>query len=276
MATSARPGEQQPPFIEASVKFLVDTGEKPVTIATEGKTERTGSYAEHTVAVHDGRPGADGFDLEREGFVLRRHDTRVSNFHDPEEVRTVYCPELEHLVKEVSGASKVHVFDLTLRADDAATRAEKDVREPVRLAHNDHTEFSGPDRLRFELPAAEAEALVQGRFAIINVWRSIRGPVETAPLALCDARTIAPGDLVAAERRTSERTGEIYHLAFNAAQRWFYFPKMQEDEALLIKCYDSLKDGRARYTAHAAFDDPTSPPNAAPRNSIEARTFAFF
>jgi hypothetical protein len=51
---------------------------------------------------------------------------------------------------------------------------------------------------------------------------------------------------------------------------------MQKNEALLLKCYDSMEDGRARFSAHSAFDDPTSPPNAAPRESIEARTLVFF
>jgi hypothetical protein len=51
---------------------------------------------------------------------------------------------------------------------------------------------------------------------------------------------------------------------------------MRRDEALVFKVYDSAKDGRARFTAHTSFDDPTTPPGAPPRQSIEARALAFF
>jgi len=82
--------------------------------------------------------------------------------------------------------------------------------------------------------------------------------------------------LIGTERRYPDRVGEIYHLSYNAEHRWFYFPDMQTDEAIVFKCYDSMKDGRARWSAHAAFDDPNSPPNAPARESIEMRTLAFF
>jgi hypothetical protein len=126
------------------------------------------------------------------------------------------------------------------------------------------------------LPAGEAEALLRGRFSVINVWRPIRGPVLDSPLALCDATSMAPEDFVATDLKYPNRTGEIYSVTFNPRHRWFYFPRMAVDEVVLIKCYDSAGDGRARFTAHGAFDDPTTPPDAAPRESIEARTLAFF
>lgn len=276
----ASPGEHDhaSDTVAASLDFFVDTGEKPVTYAPEpgaGPTQRTGSFRQHAVGIRDGRPLVDRLALDREGFLLTRHDTLVSDFYDAEEVRAVYHPELENLVKEVTGARKVVVFDTTLRTDDPARREEKNVREPVQLAHNDYTERSGPQRVRDLLPH-EAEALLERRFAIINVWRSIRGEVESMPLAVCDARSIAASDLIAAERRTRDRVGEVQHLVFNPDQRWFYFPHMQKNEALVIKCYDSATDGRARFAAHAAFDHPTTSPDARPRESIEARSFAFF
>ena len=114
------------------------------------------------------------------------------------------------------------------------------------------------------------------RFAIINVWRPLREPVLSAPLALCDARSVAPGDLIASERRSKDRIGEIQQVVFNPEHRWYYFAGMGRDEVLLIKTYDSAEDGRARFTIHTAFDDPTAPADAPPRLSIESRTFAFF
>jgi hypothetical protein len=149
------------------------------------------------------------------------------------------------------------------------------VREPVKRAHNDYTVKSGPQRVR-DLLNGEAEELLKHRFAVINVWRPIKGPVETSPLAVCDARSIAFADWVAQDLIYQDRVGETYAITYNPAHRWFYFPRMRTDEVLLIKCYDSKEDGRARFAAHTAFDDPTTPPGAAPRESIEIRTLAFF
>jgi len=149
------------------------------------------------------------------------------------------------------------------------------VREAVKYAHNDYTLKSGPQRVRDLLPD-EAPELLEHRFAVINVWRPIRGPVEEMPLAVCDARTIAAADLVETDLRYADRTGEVHSLVFNPAHRWFFFPRMEAEEVLLLKCYDSSDDGRARFTAHSAFEDPTTGPDAPARESIEVRTLAFF
>ena len=167
------------------------------------------------------------------------------------------------------------IFDHTLRSGDEAEREEKLIREPVLSAHNDYTEWSGPNRLREHL-ADEAEALLARRFAIIQVWRAINQPIEANPLALADAQSIGMEDLIVAERRYPHRVGQTYRLRYSPNHRWFYFPQMRRDEALVFKVYDSAKDGRARFTPHTSFDDPTSPPDARPRQSIEVRAFAFF
>jgi hypothetical protein len=122
----------------------------------------------------------------------------------------------------------------------------------------------------------EAEDLLTRRFAIVNVWRPIRGPLYDAPLAVCDAGSLAAGDLVPQDLIYRDRKGEIYGLTFNPAHRWYYAPAMQVDEALLLKCFDSAKDGRARFMPHTSFADPNAPANALPRESIELRTLVFF
>jgi len=149
------------------------------------------------------------------------------------------------------------------------------VREPVLSAHNDYTEWSGPQRVR-EVMGGEAERLLGRRFAIIQVWRAIRRPVQANPLAILDARSLAPEDLLVAERRYPHRVGQTYRLKYNPGHRWFYFPEMRRDEALVFKVYDSETDGRARFTPHTSFVDPATPPGSPPRQSIEARTMAFF
>jgi hypothetical protein len=194
---------------------------------------------------------------------------------DTGQLEAVYYPEIEQLVREISGASRVVVFDHTLRTGDVAERERRRIREPVLWAHNDYTEWSGPQRVREILPD-EAEELLRHRFAIIQVWRAINRPIQSNPLALVDARSVLPADLIPAERRYPNRVGETYQLAHSPGHQWFYFPLMRRDEALVFKVYDSQTDGRARFTPHTSFQDPTSPIGAAPRQSIEVRTFAFF
>src|SRR5215475_668445 len=147
--------------------------------------------------------------------------------------------------------------------------------ESVLSAHNDYTEWSGPKRVREILPD-EAEALLAHRFAIIQVWRAINQPIQANPLAIADGKSIDMEDLIVAERRYPHRVGQTYRLKYSPKHRWFYFPEMRRDEALVFKVYDSEKDGRARFTPHTSFQDPTSPPNAPPRQSIEVRALAFF
>jgi hypothetical protein len=130
--------------------------------------------------------------------------------------------------------------------------------------------------VRDHLPPEEAEQRLQHRFAEINVWRPIRGPVESWPLAVCDGLSIKPKDFVPADFVYRDKVGEVYRFTYNPEHRWFYFPRLQRNEAILLKCYDSKEDGRARFSAHTAFDDPTSGPNAAPRESIEVRALAFW
>ena len=267
-----------PKTIEATVNYLLDTGVTPsVYTGGPGSTViRTASTNDpQRVTMHNGRLEADHFELDRDGFRFIRHDTKVADFYDEDEVRRVYYPEMEALVKAETGAKRVVVFDHTLRTADEDDRQARKLREVVQRVHNDYTEWSGQQRVRDLLPD-EAETLLTRRFAIVQVWRPIRHPVESFPLAICDARSIAPDDFVVNERRYPNRIGQTYAITYNPAHRWYWLPRMRREEALVFKVYDSLKDGRARWSAHTAFDDPTSPPNARPRESIEIRTLAFF
>ena len=264
--------------VTAELTYAVDTGEKPVN-ETFGpgniRRRNSGAKEQRSVFIRDGRPLAGEFALDRNGFAFVAHPTAVADFFDADELKRVYYPEIERLVRSVSGATRVVVFDHTLRSGDEAEREARLVREPVLSVHNDYTEWSGPQRLREVLPD-EAGALLAHRFAIIQVWRAINRPIRANPLAIADSRSLAPADLIAAERRYPHRVGETYQVRHNPAHRWFYFPEMRRDEALVFKVYDSARDGRARFTAHTSFVDPTTPPDAPPRQSIEARTFAFF
>jgi len=262
--------------MQADITYTRDTGEKLVneTFGPNNIRRRTsGTEERHRVEIANGRE-ARGLALDANGFVLVEHRTAVRDFFDTEELKRVYYPEVEALIRRVAGASRVLVFDHTLRSGSEGEREAKLVREPVLSAHNDYTEWSGPQRVR-DLTGAEAEELLERRFAIIQVWRAIADPIQSNPLAMADARSVAPEDLLVAERRYPGRVGQTYRLKYSPRHRWFYFPEMRRDEALVFKVYDSAKDGRARFTPHTSFDDPATPPGAPPRQSIEARALAF-
>jgi hypothetical protein len=261
--------------MQAGIPYTVDTGEKLVneTFGPNNIHRKTSGAQElHPMEVRDGRLGK--FSLDENGFTFVEHRSAVRDFFS-EDLKRVYYPEVAALIQKISGATRVHVFDHTLRSGDEAEREAKLVREPVLSAHNDYTEWSGPNRVRELLPD-EAETLLKRRFAIIQVWRAINQPIQSNPLAIADAKSVAPDDLLIAERRYPHRVGQTYRLKYNPAHRWFYFPEMRRDEALVFKVFDSEKDGRARFTPHTSFDDPSTPPGAPPRQSIEARALAFF
>jgi hypothetical protein len=233
--------------MEAHISYTAGTGE-PLVNETFGpnniRRRSLGTEEKRKILIANARES--DCSLERNGFELVEQRTAVRDFFDPAELESVYYPEIERLV-----------------------------REPVLSAHNDYTEWSGPQRVR-EVMGGEAEALLARRFAIIQVWRAINQPIRANPLAIADARSIAPEDLLVAERRYPHRVGQTYRLKYSPRHRWFYFPEMRRDEALVFKVYDSERDGRARFTPHTSFEDPATPPGAAPRQSIEARALAFF
>jgi len=268
-----------PQSITASLNYLIDTGEKPVNappgVGPEELRLKVGKYDAQQTALTNGRLMEEPFDLDVHGFAFVKHPTKMKDFYDEAELKSVYYAEIEQLIKDQTGASRVLIFDHTLRNGDDDLRAELGTREPVKSVHNDYTEWSGPQRVRDLLPD-EADDLLSRRMAVVQVWRAINQPIQTNPLAICDARSVAPADLIAAERHHKDRIGEIYQLTHNPEHEWYYFPEMARDEAIVFKVYESARDGRARFTAHTSFDDPSTPDDAPPRESLEIRTIAFF
>lgn len=266
---------------QAIVKYIIDQGEdRLIYVPSEAGRDDSrwaGMYEDREVEVLDGRAAGPDLTLDTAGFELIPHATSVTDFYDDDQIARVWEPEIVDLLERHTGARRVHVFDHTRRADSRAMREEKVVREPAGVIHNDYTAFSAAKRVRDLFPADEAEDLISRRFAIVNIWRSSNGkPVETAPMALCDARSTAAADIVTVERHARDRIGEVQQVVYNPEHRWYWYPRMQADEALLLKTFDSAEDGRARYAVHTAFTDPTTPADAAPRESIESRAFVFF
>ena len=265
-------------MIESTLNYLAVLTEKPYFYLYDpppGTPWRNTKGDRRRVAIRDARELAPPPSLDEEGFSLASHETAVEDLYDAYAVRELYYREVAELVRKLTGAIRVVAFDHNVRSGSETQRRENGAQPPVRFPHNDYTVRSGPQRVRDLFPGDEAEGLLRNRFAVVNVWKPIRGRVEESPLAVCDARSIHQQDFVETDLRYRDRVGEVYSLRFNPAHRWFYYSHMRADEVMLLKCFDS-DPRRARFTAHTAFDDPTSLPDPPPRESIEVRTLAFF
>ncbi len=273
---------QNLPHVEADLTYLLPMAEKLVNYTYEPPTgipRTNGTYQQYKLPIYNARSITENISLDKEGFAFTPHPTKVRDFYDEEELLRVYYPEAERLLQEVTGAAQVVIFDHTLRNATQSKPGENSIKEPVKRVHNDFTAKSGYTRARLELAARgidNIDRLLQQRFAIINVWRAIATPIQESPLAVCDAQSIAATDLVASDLVYRDRVGETYAVTYNPPHQWYYFPQMHPEEALLIKCFDSAEDGRARFAAHTAFEDPSSPADAPPRQSIELRTLVFY
>jgi hypothetical protein len=266
--------------IEAVLNYTRNTGVRPVNYTFEpppGVPRNSGEIDARSVTIRDARK-INGLTLDLNGFEMISHRSTLSDwqsFQDPERVKAIDYPEVVTALKTHTGADKVVIFDHTLR-DSSVEAGRAKLREAVRRVHDDQTLDSAPRRVARHLEPAEAAWRLQRRFAILNFWRPVGYRVQKTPLAICDARTIEPADLIPSDLVYADWTGETYSIAFNPRHRWYWYPRQTPSEATLLKIYDSATDGRARLTAHTAFDDPTSAPDAPPRLSIEVRSIVFW
>ena len=265
-----------PDTIEAELIYLAKPEKLVTYVARPGDVDQRegGENVIRRVRLHNGRPLADKFEFEREGFRFVPHHSRVADFLSDDEVRRTYYKECQELIKQVSGAKRVVVFDHTLRTASSDERETKKIRDIVSRVHNDYTEWSGPQRVR-DMMGDEAETLLRGRFAIIQVWRPINHPVESHPLAICDAQTVKP-------RRSSSTSAAIP----TGSARPMRSPTTRSSAGTgsricaptklwCSRSTSSLKDGRARWTAHTAFKDPTARRTPAPAKASKSARWRF-
>ncbi len=248
------------------------------------------------VRITDARGLAARPSIEEGGFALWQAPSGVRDFYDEDAVTRVYYGEAAEIARAATGAKRAYVFDHLVRKREAGPAAMSFGRRVSAgrpsangRVHNDYTEASGPKRRALVLAEESGdrdedkhkhkdEAASGGvrRYAIVNIWRPIAGPVLDAPLALCDARSVAVGDLVTSDVHYATRTGEIYLVQHSPRHRWFYYPGMDRHEALVFKQYDSQSSGVPRFVPHAAFEHPHTPSNAPLRESIEVRCLVVY
>lgn len=228
----------------------------------------------HAMALADGRAAPPR--LDREGFCLVPHASGIANFEDRDEVAGHHPAEIVELLLGLTGADEVLVTSPgILRFSERTGRAGTlNNSMPARFAHIDTTAETARQFAARSLPPGRTAR----RHAHFNVWRAFSGPPQDVPLACCDARSVAPEDLLVADAIFDEPDGrewgfESWLVAHAPAHRWVWFPAMTRDEAIVFRTSDSA-GGMA--VPHVAFDNPLAPPDAPPRASIEMRAVAFW
>jgi len=277
-----------PTDVEVPINYLLETSETPVFHQSDTAADlqnAEGSRKAHPMKIQNARLIPNKFSLDVHGFTLENQHSLVTDFHDDFQLKSMYEPELKKLLTKLIDCKEIIIFDHTHRSSAAENREMHNSRPPVAAPHSDYTDTSAHERLR-DVIGDVAKEKHKKRFAIINVWRSINGTIEEWPLAVCDSRTVNDRLMIATLRHAPHREepsfeysrqSETNHACYDSNHKWFYFSKMTQNEILIFKNYDTLKDGKtARYTLHTAFKDPTSPVNPSPRETIESRVIIFF
>jgi len=244
-----------------------------------GERDRNIKHEAHDMKIENVRGKEDLYSLDNAGFQFYTRPTNFRDFRDDKRVHEEYYPESIELIKELTGASRVVIFDHTRRLHNPGEVDDSpDRRQPVAQAHVDQTTASSIARVHRHLPPADAPALLRRRFQIINLWRPIGNPAIDWPLALCDYRSVNPKqDTFPVALVYPDREGETMGVSYNPKHEWKYKYGMTPDDIVLIKCFDSLQDGSvALFTPHTGFEDPTTPKDAPLRESIELRALVFY
>jgi len=271
-----------PEFVEATIRFLGPCDGKPIFFGHQRHLDNL-PLEERKVRIRDLRPVAECVSLDREGFALVRRDSEVSDLFHPA-ARARYLSELECLIRELTGASKVVALgNGVIRRSERSPRWRKDGTTVLgHFAHCDFSSGAAGSRSWVEkvLPPKEAAQRLAGRFAIYNVWQALSEAPQDAPLAVCDARSVRAEDGVATDQVLDSPEGPEVRIEntvyrFNETQRWSFFSNMTPAEALVFKGFES-EAARAGPVPHAAFVDPCCPPATPRRESIDERVVAFF
>jgi hypothetical protein len=279
--------------VRADVNYLVNApgaGEPLLEFHTENEARNTMRVLPgRRVPIADARTAGEAFTLEANGFQLCHAPTAIGDFTDIElnaALTEQYCKEIERFILELTGGARAIVRRESVRNRYGENRrVDLPNTRPVRHAHADNTDSSAVGRA---LDSAVRDLQANGvefdpgdysRFAHYNTWRCVSPPPQDVPLAVCDARSVAPADEVTVRAiSATARHGDIVHdittYSYSPRHRWYYFRDMTRDELLVFVQHDSQRE--LRRVPHTAFDDPSCPPGATPRNSVEARATVFF
>jgi hypothetical protein len=247
----------------------------PIVIA-KGRITNERPNRAHNFLVNDISGDEDKYTLDTAGFQYHRHSSCETEFVDEAAITSAYYKECEELLKGVTGANRIHIFNHKVRRGPTQWHHlgfdNLKNRGPVTKTHVDQSYAGAELRLRYDLPD-EAEELLKKRYQIINIWRPI-STVLKDPIAIADARSVPDADLVEADMIEHDFPGKQWVVRYSPDHRWYYKYRMAPEDVLLIKCFDS-KVSVARRALHSAFEDAVQRDQES-RQSIEVRCLVFY
>lgn len=196
--------------------------------------------------------------LDTAGFQLFHRPAKHTTFISDQEIEKEYYSESVELLKELTGATRVVLFDHSQffrwkassyversyfriairRRRPGVTTSTPGNWTPVPYVHGDQTTKSAVARVHKYLPAADVPALLQKRFQIINLWRPIGHPALDWPLGLCDYRSVDPEkDTFPITVLSPDGDQEFLGVKYNENQKWSYFYGVNPEQFILLKWY---------------------------------------
>ncbi|KAF1958381.1 hypothetical protein CC80DRAFT_515147 [Byssothecium circinans] len=260
--------------VQTTLNYWDDPGDglppTPIFIG-KGRITNERPHRAHNFTITDINGEEDRYKLDSHGFQYCRHESAEKDFTDEKAIQDVYYKECEKLLKDVTGAKRVHIFNHKVRRGPTQWHhlGQNNLanRGPVTRTHVDQSYHGAELRLRWEFPD-EADELVKKRYQIINIWR----PIETIlkdPIAVADSNSVPDADLVAAGMTEHDFKGESWVVRHSPDHRWYFKHLQTPQDVLLVKCFDSDKSV-ARRSLHSAFEDPANRGEQS-RQSIEVR-----
>lgn len=262
--------------IHSKIRFIVKQKNKPYyeSSAITGMIPKLHFKTEEKkVLIRDIRKSKK-FVLNKNGFILKKTKFNIQA-KDFENNYENYKNNLSHFLKKIISFRHIEIFDITKRSNEKSGAFNKDgPRQPAERAHVDYTVNSGPFRAKQILEKNFSKTLYKYRVIQLNIWKPLSKKVLSSPLAIADANSISLKDLVATDQIFPDRVGEIYHLAYNKKQKWYWVSEMQDNEVLIFKGWDSIASNKViKFTPHTSFNLKNQNIKKYPRESIEARAF---
>lgn len=270
------------PAVSAAINYLGEIAEPPYMYYVpppDGQPFTNLVDDAREVRIADASSALGRFTIEDDGFQFVSHGHDFDDFYDDARIRAEYFPVVEQFFRDMLGVEAVQVYDYSVRRPDHGEARPDGIpvagyfRRPIRRAHGDFAPVSG-ERFGTRFAGEMGMDTSGRRYRSFNLWRPIRGPLTDAPLALCHPGSVAEDDLVSMQQFLGERDNFISALRYNPAHRWLYQPAMQRHQGIVFSSYDSTKPCSRGVVTHSAFDDPTSPEDGLPRESIEIRVIA--
>ncbi|THZ20626.1 hypothetical protein D6C89_07093 [Aureobasidium pullulans] len=246
----------------------------------EGQPKSNFIGSNHTdIPICNVRGREGDFKLDIHGFAFTKLPVFQASFEDTDEIETTYLAGMEDFLKRELQADEVFIFDYTTawyggsRGSNPRGCFEANAAPFWRGGRRPD---QGPDAAHKvgHTPCRNKSWLCHV-LTLSSVWRPTFGPLEDCPIAVCDSRTLEESELLASDLVYPHYVGEKYDVKYSSQHNWYYLRGMMNDECLLIKNFDTAVDGRARFCAHCAFVDPTTPVGARARESIEVRAMVF-